>query len=110
MRKITNDVEFEAVFAESSPVILDFYAGWCGPCKALLPVLEAVSEEHQEVLIAKINVDDNPELAARFNVRSIPSVFFIKDRAVVDQFVGIQSKAEIVNKITHLIAVKEGSK
>ena len=105
MKTINNNTEFEQIITGEKPVVLDFYADWCGPCQALLPVLEATSNHYgEDVVIAKINVDNNPELASKFKVRSIPSVFFMKNGAVVDQFNGVQSSTEIRKRIDDLIA------
>jgi thioredoxin len=105
MKTINNHTEFEQIIAGDKPVVLDFYADWCGPCQALLPIIEAASNHYAEdVVIAKINVDHNPELAAKFKVRSIPAVFLMKNGAVVDQFNGVQSSTEIHKKIDHLIS------
>lgn len=105
MKIINNNTELDQIIAGEKPVVLDFYADWCGPCQALLPVLEVASNQYAEnVVIAKINVDNNPELAAKFKVRSIPAVFLMKNGAVVDQFNGVQSSAEINKRIDHLIA------
>lgn len=105
MKTISNNTEFEQIILGDKPVVLDFYAEWCGPCQALLPFLEEVSNDYGEkIIVAKVNVDENPDLAAKFGVRSIPSVFFIKNQTVVEQVVGAQSKAELEKRINHLIA------
>ena len=105
MKTINNNTEFEQIIAGDKPVVLDFYADWCGPCQVLLPILDAASNHYAEdVVIAKINVDNNPELAAKFKVRSIPAVFLMKNGAVVDQFNGVQSSTEIHKRIDDLIA------
>ncbi|UUW08719.1 thioredoxin [Flavobacterium plurextorum] len=106
MRTISNITEFEEIIAGDKPVVLDFYADWCGPCRALLPVLEAAGNFYSEdIVVAKINVDQNPDLAAKFSVRSIPAVFLMKKGAVVDQFTGVQGSTEINSRIDNLISV-----
>jgi thioredoxin 1 len=105
METISNSTEFEQIIAGDKPVVLDFYADWCGPCRSLLPVLEAVGNDYAEdIVVAKINVDENPELAAKFSVRSIPAVLFMKSATVVDRFTGVQSRTEINKRIDHLIS------
>ena len=107
MKTISNNTEFEQIISGDKPVILDFYAEWCGPCRALLPVLESASNDYgEDIVVAKINVDENPELATKFSVRSIPAVFLMKNNSVVDKFTGVQSRTEIDKRIDNLIAAK----
>lgn len=106
MKTISSMTEFEQIIAGDKPVVLDFYADWCGPCRALLPVMEAACKFYAEdIVVAKINVDQNPDLAAKFSVRSIPAVFLMKNGAVVDQFTGVQGSTEINSRIDNLISV-----
>lgn len=105
MKTISNNTEFEEIIAGDKPVVLDFHADWCGTCRALLPALEAAGEDYAEdIVIATINVDENPELTAQYGIKSIPTVFLMKNGAVVDQFTGVQSKTEINRRINQLIS------
>ena len=82
----------EALVAAEGLVMVDFWAAWCGPCRAVAPVLEQVADEG-DVTLMKVNIDENPGLAARYGIRSIPTILFVKDGEVVDRVVGAASKA-----------------
>ena len=91
------DATFDAEVRNSSvPVVVDFWAEWCGPCRMIGPALEELSEQYGgRIKVAKVNVDDNPDMAARLGVRGIPSLFLFKDGQVVSNKVGAAPKAAL---------------
>ena len=96
-----NDGNFESeVMKAEQPVLVDFYADWCGPCKMMAPVVEELAAEYTgKVKVGKLNVDDNIESAARFRVMSIPTIVILKNGEVLDTIVGVVSKEELVEKL-----------
>ena len=100
MKEIKNLTEYNQIINEGKPVLLDFYADWCGPCRILLPTVEKLANKYEgEFNIAKVNVDRNPELAQQFGVRSIPALFFINEGKVDESLLGVQTEAKLEAKI-----------
>ena len=97
--KITNE-NFEAeVLNSEKTVLLDFWASWCGPCKMVSPIIDQIAEEHPEIKVGKVNVDEEQSLAAEFKIMSIPSIFVIKDGKITNQAVGAIPKSQILELI-----------
>ena len=99
MVKDINAEEYEQLKQSTKPVVIDFHATWCGPCKILSPILEELQEEMEEVEFVKLDVDHFPEISGANQVMGVPTVVIIKDGEVKDRFVGVQPKDTIKEKI-----------
>lgn len=86
----------QEVMESEKPVLLDFWADWCGPCRMIAPILHEIAEENEDIKVCKVNVDEEQELAIQFGVMSIPSVFALKEGKVVAQSVGVKPKAQLL--------------
>ena len=99
--------EEEVIKSNSSPVLVDFWAPWCGPCKMLGPIIEELAEDFKgKIKIGKLNVDENSETAGRYEVLGIPSLKFFKDGKIVSEITGVQPKEILVEKIKEVIGEK----
>lgn len=96
---ITKDNFEQEVLKSDIPVLVDFWATWCGPCRALGPVLEEIASETSSIKIVKVNVDEQPELASEFRIMSIPTMILFKSGEVADKTVGLLPKDEVLNFI-----------
>ena len=100
VKKVTTDTFRKDVIEADKPVVVDFWAEWCGPCKKLSPILEEVAEELDgQVTVAKVNVDEERNLGAMFQIMSIPNVLIFNHGEKVDEFVGLRSKDDIVAQV-----------
>ena len=93
---ITNESFENEVLRADKPVLLDFWAPWCGPCRMVSPIVDEIAEERSDIVVGKINVDEQPALASRFGIMSIPTLVVMKDGKVANHAVGARSKAQIL--------------
>ncbi len=105
MAQEVNDANFEEVVLQSDkPVLVDFWAEWCGPCRMVAPVVEELSQDYAgKLLVTKVDVDSNPETAMKFGIRNIPTILFFKDGEVVDKHVGAAPKSALATKVDALL-------
>lgn len=97
--KITIDNFEEEVLKEKKPILLDFWASWCGPCKMLLPIVEELSDELTDVKVCKVNIDEQSDLAEKYQVMTIPTLMIFKDGKSVNSSIGVQSKSFILDML-----------
>ncbi|MBE6537745.1 MAG: thioredoxin [Clostridia bacterium] len=94
-----NISNFEDIKNAGKPVLLDFYADWCGPCRMVAPIVDEIAKERSDIIVGKVNVDEEPRLAGMFNVLSIPCLVVMKDGRVVAQASGARPKAQILSML-----------
>ena len=93
---VINKNNFDEIKQSEKAVLIDFYANWCGPCKMLSPIIDEIAQERDDIIVGKINVDDEPELAEKFSVFSIPTLVILKNGEIVHQSAGARPKAQIL--------------
>ena len=99
-KQIKSSAAFQELLAQDKPVLVDFYADWCGPCQIQLPVIDQIAAKHAgELEVVKVNVDDQPDLAQAYGVRSIPALFLLRGQDILDRMVGYQSEQVLEERL-----------
>ena len=93
---INKDNFHKEVLNSEKPVLLDFFASWCGPCRMVGPILDEIAEEREDIKVCKVNIDEQPELASRFRIMSVPTLMVLKDGQILEQSVGARPKHQIL--------------
>jgi thioredoxin 1 len=105
MVQVITDQNYTEVLQEEKLIVLDFWAEWCGPCRMVSPVIDELAGEYDgKVIIGKVDVDDNNEIATAYGIRNIPTILFLKGGKVVDKQVGVTPKKDFVEKIERLLS------
>ncbi|HTH57601.1 MAG TPA: thioredoxin [Cyclobacteriaceae bacterium] len=100
-----NDSNFDQIIKSDKPVLVDFWAEWCGPCKMIGPLVEELAADYEgKAVVAKLNVDENPQVTARFGVRSIPTLLVFKNGQIVDKQIGAVPKSVLASKLQAQVA------
>lgn len=98
------DANFDQLITEGKPVVVDFWAEWCGPCRMVGPIVETLAEQYDgKVIIGKLNVDDNPDVCEKYGIRNIPTILFFKNGEIVDKQVGAVQKDVLIAKVEGLL-------
>jgi thioredoxin 1 len=104
MALVITDSNFDELLKSGKPMVVDFWAEWCGPCKMIGPIVEELAHEYEEkVIIGKLDVDENNDISSRYGIRNIPTMLFFKDGVQVDKQVGATQKSALIQKIEALL-------
>ncbi len=102
--EVTDATFEEEVINSDLPVVVDFWAVWCGPCKMIAPIMEEIANDYEgKIKVAKLDVDNNPNVAVKYGIRSIPTVLFFKDGKMEEQVIGAYPKAHFIEKVSELV-------
>ena len=91
-----NQNNFDEILASEKPALLDFYADWCGPCRMVAPILDEIAEEREDIKVCKVDIDEQPELASRYRVMSVPTLMVLKNGQIMEQSIGAKPKHQIL--------------
>lgn len=104
MAQVITDANYEELAAQGKPMVLDFWATWCGPCKKIAPIVEALATDYEgQAIIGKVDIEESEDLAMKFGIRNIPTVLFVKNGEVVDKQVGAAPRATLEEKLKGIL-------